>query len=214
MLVCFDATVLCGAIRKPAGYNYRLLELAADGVLIEGFTTDVAGMEFVRNALDGLSGVSYDMELIGAFLDHFAPLFNPDNVAPSPIGRALPAAPALHNRPIGEVAFKLTGRRREDLLGDLPAQLRLREGEFDAYDVHLLAAAVLRGADVIRSSNRTHLPEGPLAASRCWALGASRPSSGSTDNSPPGPRGSMAGCGVSHRTRSVALMLLPRCRCC
>jgi hypothetical protein len=30
------------------------------------------------------------MELIEAFLDHFAPLFNPDNVEPSPIGRALP----------------------------------------------------------------------------------------------------------------------------
>lgn len=76
MLVCFDATVLCGAIRKPTGYNFKLLELAAGGAVLSGFTTDVAGMEFVRNALDGLSGVTYDMGLIEAFLDHFAPLFS------------------------------------------------------------------------------------------------------------------------------------------
>jgi hypothetical protein len=36
-------------------------------------------------------------------------------------------------------------------------------GEFDAHDVHLLAAAVARGADVICTSNRRHMPEGELA---------------------------------------------------
>ena len=35
-------------------------------------------------------------------------------------------------------------------------------GEFDAYDVHLVAAAVTRNADVICTANRAHLPEGPL----------------------------------------------------
>jgi len=163
MLACFDATVLCGAIRKPTGYNFKLLELAAGRVVLSGFTTDVAGMEFVRNALDGLSGVTYDMELIEAFLDHFAPLFNPDNVEPSPIGRALPRQTLLHNRPIGEVVYELTGRTRDELLVGLPEQLRLVAGEFDAYDVHLAAAAVTRNADVICTANRTHLPEGPLA---------------------------------------------------
>jgi hypothetical protein len=34
---------------------------------------------------------------------------------------------------------------------------------FDAHDVHLVAAAVERGADVICSSNRRHMPEGALA---------------------------------------------------
>ena len=141
MLVAFDATVLCSALRKSTGYYFKLLELAADGVLLQGFTTDIAGMEFVRNAL---GGVSYDMELIEAFLDHFAPLFNPDNVEPSPIGRVLPAQTYLHNRPIGEIVYELTGRRREDLLDGLPQQLRLIAGEFDAYDVHLVAVAVAR----------------------------------------------------------------------
>jgi hypothetical protein len=163
VLVVFDATVLCGALRKPTGYNFKLLELAANGRLLRGFTTDVAGMEFVRNALDGLGGVSYEMELIEAFLDHFAPLFNPDNIEPSPIGRALPAQASLHNRPIGEIVYELTGRTREDLLDGLPQQLRLIAGEFDAYDLHLVAAAVARNADVICSANRAHLPEGPLA---------------------------------------------------
>lgn len=71
MLVCFDATVLCGALRKPTGLNFRLLQLASDGVLFDGFTTEVAGIEFVRNALEGLSGVRYEIELIEAFLDSF-----------------------------------------------------------------------------------------------------------------------------------------------
>lgn len=78
-------------------------------------------MEFVRNALDGLGGVSYDMELIDAFLDHFAPLFNSDNVEPSPIGRTLPARTSLHNRPIGEIVYELTGRTREGLLDVCPS---------------------------------------------------------------------------------------------
>jgi hypothetical protein len=163
VLVCFDATVLCAAIRKPTGYNFKLLEFVADGAVLRGFTTDIAGMEFVRNALDGLSGVTYDMPQIERFLDHFSPLFNQDNVQSSPIGRALPAQAALHNRPIGEVVYKLTGHTRQKLLADLPDQLRLIASEFDAFDVHLLAAAAARDADVICSANRAHLPEGPLA---------------------------------------------------
>ena len=163
MLVCFDATVLCGALRQPAGLNFRLLQLAADGVVVEGFTTEVAGMEFIRNALDGLSGVRYEMDLIEEFLDGFAPLFDPDNVAESPIGRSLTEQTWLHNKPIGEVVYELTGRTREDLLEGLPEQLRVVTGEFDANDVHLVTAAAARGADVICSSNRRHLPEGPLA---------------------------------------------------
>jgi hypothetical protein len=117
----------------------------------------------VRNALDGLGGVSYEIELIDAFLEHFAPLFNPDNVEPSPIGRALPRYTSLHNRPIGEVVYELTGRTHPELLTALPEQLRLVAGQFDPYDVHLVASAAARHANLICSSNRLHLPEGPLA---------------------------------------------------
>lgn len=163
MLVCFDATVLCGALVRPAGLNFRLLQLAADGAVLDGFTTEVAGMEFVRNALAGLSGVSFTIEVIDEFLDSFGPLFDPENVAASPIGRSLTSKTWLHNKPIGEVVYHLTGRTREELLDGLPEQLRVVSGEFDAYDVHLVAAAVGRDADVICTSNRRHMPEGPLA---------------------------------------------------
>lgn len=164
MLICFDATVLCGALRRPVGPNFQLLRLAAAGVVIDGFTTEVAGMEFVRNALEGLSGVSFTIEAIEEFLDSFGPLFDPDNVATSPIGRSLTSETWLHDKPIGEVVYHLTGRTREELLQGLPEQLRVVSGEFDAHDLHLVAAAVERGADVICSSNRRHMPEGPLAA--------------------------------------------------
>jgi hypothetical protein len=107
VLVCFDATVLCGALRQPAGLNFRLLQLAADGVVLDGFTTEVAGIEFVRNALEGLAGVRYDIELIEEFLDGFGALFDPENVATSPIGRSLTAETWLHNKPIGEVVYHL-----------------------------------------------------------------------------------------------------------
>ena len=163
MLVCFDATVLCGALRRPTGWNFRLLELAADGVVIDGFTTDVAGMEFIRNALDGLGGVRFTLDEVEEFLDSFGVLFDPDNVADSPIGRSLTSQTWLHNKPIGEVVYHLTGRTREELLDGLPQQLRIVSGEFDAHDVHLVAAAAERGADLICTSNRRHLPEGPLA---------------------------------------------------
>ena len=112
MLVCFDATVLCGALRRPTGPNFRLLELAAEGVVVEGFTTEVVGMEFVRNALEGLGGVQYEIAVVEEFLDAFGALFDPDRVATSPVGRSLTNQTWLHNRPIGEVVYHLTGNRR------------------------------------------------------------------------------------------------------
>ena len=163
MLVCLDATVLCGALRTPTGINFRLLELAADGVVLQGFTTDVAGVEFVRNALEGLGGVTYTIEEITEFLDAFEPLFDPENVAPSPIGRSLTDKTWLHGRPVGEVVFELNGRSHEELLEGLPQQLRVQVGELEPYDLHLVAAAADRGADAICSANRRHLPEGQLA---------------------------------------------------
>ncbi len=163
MLVCFDATVLCGALRVPTGINFKLLTLAAEGVVLDGFTTDVAGLEFVRNAVqDGLGGVVYPPEVVEAFLDAFAPLFNPDNVEHAPVGRALGGETWLHDRPVGEVVYHLTGHTHEELLADLPEQLRVTVGELEPYDIHLVAAAVQRGADAICSSNRRHLPEGQL----------------------------------------------------
>jgi hypothetical protein len=127
VLVCFDATVLCGALRRPTGPNFRLLELAAEGVVVEGFTTEVVGMEFVRNALEGLGGVQYEIAVVEEFLDAFGALFDPDRVATSPVGRSLTNQTWLHNRPIGEVVYHLTGKTRADLLADLPTTTARRQ---------------------------------------------------------------------------------------
>src|SRR5690606_28952143 len=91
--------------------------------------------------------------------------FDPDNVATLPIGRSLTSMAWLQSKPIGEVVYHLASRTREQLLEGLSQRLPAAGGEFDAHDVHLVAAAVERGADVICRSNRRHMPEGPLAAS-------------------------------------------------
>jgi hypothetical protein len=124
--VAFDATVLSGALLKPNGINFELLIRAAEGVPFRGFTTDVAGVEFVRNALEGFgSGEAarrYGAEEIEAFLETFAPLFDDDNVQASPMGRALTGNHALHDMPLGQVLYELTGRDDESLLADLESQ--------------------------------------------------------------------------------------------
>lgn len=160
--MCFDATVLCGALVRPTGQNARLLAFAVESAVLEGFTTDVAGLEFVRNALNGISGNVYDLDEVEEFLEVFEPLFDPENVARSPIGRSLVQRTDLHNKPIGEVAYELTGRTRSDLLTDLESQARLMAPEFDYSDLHLVVSAVEQGADIICSSNSTDLPEGPI----------------------------------------------------
>jgi len=79
----------------PTGANFRLLGLAADGVLFEGFTIEVVGMEFVRNALEGLGGVQYEIAVVDEFLEMFGALFDPERVATSPVGRSLRNGPGF-----------------------------------------------------------------------------------------------------------------------
>jgi hypothetical protein len=111
LLALFDATVLCGALVRPAGINFRLLRLAADGVVLDGFTTDVAGYEFVRNALKGRGGVAYHPDTVSAFLDGFAPLFDPENVGRSSIGRDIIDKVWTYDKPVGAVVDELMGAR-------------------------------------------------------------------------------------------------------
>jgi hypothetical protein len=112
-------------------------------------------MEFVRHAHEGLTGERYTTEEIEEFLDAFTPLFEPDNIAPSPIGRSLTQQTYLHDQPLGEIVYHLTGCSREDLLENLNAQVRVTVAEFDPNDVHLVAAAVDAGADAICTANAT-----------------------------------------------------------
>ena len=52
-MVAFDASVLCNAILNEQSLDFELLVAAASAVPFTGFTTDLAGMEFVRNASEG-----------------------------------------------------------------------------------------------------------------------------------------------------------------
>ena len=142
-----------GAMRAPTKINFELLRLASEGGPLEGFTTDVAGMEFVRTAIER----GYSLDVIEEFLDVFDPLFRPDNVRPSPLGRTLTRDRAdLHNAPVEVIVHELTGRTRGDLIVDLDRSQRAVVRPFDPTDIHLVAAAVIHGADAICSSDTTY----------------------------------------------------------
>lgn len=91
--MAFDATVLCRALLNPAGVEFELLVRAAQGVPVRGFTTEVVGMEFLRNAYMGFGAGerfrTYHQDELESFLDTFAPLFDLENIHTSALGRAL-----------------------------------------------------------------------------------------------------------------------------
>jgi hypothetical protein len=161
--VAFDATVLCRALLNPNGLEFELLLRAAQGVPFRGFTTEVVGLEFLRNAYMGFGAGnrfrSYDQGELEEFLDTFAPLFDMDNIHASPLGRALTPNHALHDRPLGEVVYELTGQSDESLLTDLESQPTVTPGpsvrHFDPFDLHLALVAVRDGADVLCTCNTT-----------------------------------------------------------
>jgi hypothetical protein len=161
--VAFDATVLCRALLNPAGVEFELMFRAAQGVPFRGFTTEIVGMEFLRNAFMGFGAGArfrrYDERELEDFLDTFAPLFDVDNIHASPLGRALTPNHALHDRPLGEVLYELTGQTDASLLADLESQPTVTPGpsvrHFDPFDLHLALAAVRADADVLCTSNTT-----------------------------------------------------------
>jgi hypothetical protein len=161
--VAFDATVLCRALLNPLGVEFELLVRAADGVPFRGFTTDVVGFEFLRNAYEGFGAGErfrrYTQDELTEFLDTFAPLFDAGNIHAAPIGRALTPNHELHDKPVGEVIFELTGHRYTSLLEELEAQPTVTPGpslrHFDPFDLHLALTAVRDGADAVCTSNTT-----------------------------------------------------------
>jgi predicted nucleic acid-binding protein len=154
--VLFDATVICGAFVRPDGANYRLLELADDG-LIDGITTDVAAYEFAYNAYKGnlTGGRQVDADLLTDFLDGFPHLFDPAATPRVSIGRNVVEQVWALGKPVGRVVFDLTGRRRTDLLAELADQQVVGIEDFDPSDLHLLVAAVEQRADLVCTSNTT-----------------------------------------------------------
>jgi predicted nucleic acid-binding protein len=154
--VLFDATVICGAFVRPHSVNYTLLGLANDG-LIDGVTTDVAAYEFVYNAYKGklTGGEPVDPGLLTEFLDGFPHLFDPETTPRVSIGRNVVDRVWMLGKPVGQVVYELTGRRRTDLLAQLHEQQVVGVDDFDPSDLHLLVAAVEQDAHIVCTSNTT-----------------------------------------------------------
>jgi len=161
--VAFDATVLCRALLNPHGLEFELLLRAAQGFPFTGFTTEIVGVEFLRNAYEGFGANErfrrYETEELEEFLDTFAPLFDAGNIHDSPIARTLTPNHALHDRPLGEVVHALTGETREALLADLESQPTVTPGpsvrHFDPFDLHLALLGQIK-----RPSLRTRVARG------------------------------------------------------
>ncbi len=151
MKVFFDATVWCGALLRPVGTNAKLLDLAARGGPLRGVTSDVVLLEMYRHAVMGdLRGVVFAPEDVWDFVRAHEPLLE---ISQSPIGRSLPDRTDLHNLPITEIVYHLTGQTREELLNDLEGKTTLRD--FDDLDLHVVAAAYHGDADAICTSDET-----------------------------------------------------------
>lgn len=65
----------------------------------------------------------------------------------------------MHDQPLGEVLYELTGQTDETLLADLESQPTVTPGpsvrHFDPFDLHLALVAVRDGANVLCTSNTT-----------------------------------------------------------
>jgi hypothetical protein len=139
LLVVFDTTVLCGAFLRPTGVNYRLLEFAAaQGSPLDGFVTDVVGMEFLMRAVDrGIGGRTWPYDVAQGFWDVFSPLLDPPAIRRAPIGRTLSPRPDWHGKPLGEIVYLLTGNDRDALLSGLPEQVVVEVGGFQENGVSI-----------------------------------------------------------------------------
>ena len=88
-------------------------------------------MEFLRNAYGDFGGGErfrvYEPDKVELLLDTFAQLFDVDTIHASPLGRALSANHALHDRPLGEV-LRADGRRRRVAAEDLESQPTVAPG--------------------------------------------------------------------------------------
>lgn len=165
MKVFFDSTVWCGGILSPSGLNAALLDLASTGGPLVGITSDVVLLEFYRVATGGYLRATFEPDEVWNFAEAHEPI-----VETAPIGRRLPDRADLHNLPIGQIAYHLTGQTREDLLAELDDQPRL--GDFDANDLHVLSAAAQAGADAICSMDTTFVPIGGIEIYRPAQLAA------------------------------------------
>lgn len=153
MKVFFDATVWCGAILRPAGVSVRLLDLAARGGPMRGATSDVVLLEFYRHATGGTFNRRFEPEDVWDYVRAHQPLLE---IEQAPVGRSLPSRTDLHNLPLNEVVYHLTGKTREDLLAELDNPRRRLQPSTATTSMCLRRRSVRRptqSALAIRSSN-------------------------------------------------------------
>jgi hypothetical protein len=122
--VLFDTTVLWGAFHGPTGPNFTLLALAAQRLpMLDGFITDAVGAEFWWRAtqqgikMPGLRSTrTYTEAELTPFLEAFAVLFEPEDMARAPMSRTLGRYAAMVGMPLGEALAAITGKDRDALL--------------------------------------------------------------------------------------------------
>lgn len=153
MLVVFDTTVLINALVRPDGVAFRLLRLVQGLPIAQGLVTDITGWEFVRVARE----LGYHTESIEHYLDAFGELFEPGNVAASPVSRRL-LANALDNVSLEDAALHLTGRRLVDFRSAVPTALVSDSDARDGNDLHVVWAVVDRDAEVLCTTDKGFPP--------------------------------------------------------
>lgn len=161
LVVFFDTNVLLAALLCPGGACRRLLNLAALGIIRPIVTSEVLA-EAERHLRLGLGGRSFSDEEIEAFREALAPLFESEQLASSPVGRAAAeGAPLVNvdNRVLLQADPGASGHPRGQ-----PKQTR-QVGPNQALladkgDLHVLAASIRHRCQFLCSSDKKNFPEG------------------------------------------------------
>jgi len=172
--VAFDTTVLWGAFHGPTGPNFSLLALAAQRLpMLDGFITDAVGAEFWWRATQqgikrpGLrSARTYTEEELKPFVEAFAVLFEPRDMARAPMSRTLGRYAAMVGMPLGEALAAITGKDRDALLAGHTTALPMTFESVDVADLHVITGALDNGAQVLCSNDRKTLSYDPIGSMR------------------------------------------------
>lgn len=161
--VLLDTTVFCGALVKEDGGNATILRLANIPLFVPVISQAVIA-EFIHAAITtGLGNRRYTPEEVAAFLDALGPLLDPaQSSVISVTYKQVVAFPPT--TPLASVLLTVVDRWSLDTrLLTLKDRLGSRTiSQFDVGDLHVAAAVVEYGADILITSNVSDLS--PLRA--------------------------------------------------
>jgi len=160
-IVLFDTTVLCGAIRSQ-GINRQLLKLAAQTVDYRVILSRVCLIEFMRKATyDGISGVTYPIEMVEKFLDLFVySILENSPAVNSVVGRHHWEIVRRNEMKTGQALAEISGLSTEEAVfwaEEHGLQKPLRE--YDEQDVHVWVTAIQEKCSYIVTNNTKRFPE-------------------------------------------------------